>query len=426
MDALLTRTAIKVAVTIVAVVVAPAIARSRLIVVPRHLVNDPEGLAAFRRVVTFVLRLASVVLLTFSLLYQRIVDAHTPAPALIASGALTASRIDPADSTFTISGTINGVPFPIVVDYGSNGTALTEHTFDALHLPHPYANATRKQKIVLRQGVDLVLDSTANAVVQVGDTITLYWGDFEPMLLDSLRIGTSLQPHMYLAGAMSSSIYAIDALIGRDVVSQFDIEFDGPGHTVRFYARPATDSSVHAPPWLPAGLRASDCLRAVVVGPNPIPAIEPSDTASLSAAEKQQLFDGMAAARRIANQIELKFPVTVDGHAIDATFDSGTPEPIINWAEARVLGITPSSPRIRPDSVDKWAWEVSNVVVRLGGQALPSPRVWITDLKFSGDSSYKTKPMIFLGLRQFRDRVLFMSHSTGNVCVNQPANVAKR
>ena len=116
-----------------------------------------------------------------------------------------------------------------------------------------------------------------------------------------------------------------------------------------------------------------------------------------------------------------------DGHPIDATFDSGTPDAIINWAEARVLGLTPESPRVHPDSTDpKWASVARDVVVRLGNDTLSSPRVWITDLKFSGATNHRTTPMMMLGVRQFRDRVLFMSHSSGTVCISQPKSAKVR
>lgn len=341
---------------------------------------------------------------------------------MVVSGTWTGWSRSPGDSGFTISGTINGRAFLLVVDYGSNTTAVTERALDSLRLPRPYANATRVRAIPLRPGVAPALDSTANATVQVADTIKQYWGDFEPTLLDSLRIGTSLQRHVYLPGAMASSIYSFDALIGRDMLSQFDVEFDGPGRAVRLYERSAPDSSARAPRWLPPGVTTGDCIRAALVRPQSVPSPSPSDTAGMSEAEKREELDGMIAARRLLEQIELRFPVVADGHPIDATFDSGTSEAIINWAEARVLGLTPASPRVRPDSADPaWVSVVNDVVLRVGSQTLPSPRVWIVDLKFSGAADYRTKPMMLLGVSQFRDRVLFMSHSTGTVCISQPA-----
>jgi hypothetical protein len=117
-------------------------------------------------------------------------------------------------------------------------------------------------------------------------------------------------------------------------------------------------------------------------------------------------------------QIELKVPTVIDGHSIDASFDSGTSDAIINWAAARAWGFTEKNPRVRPDSAQPaLVSSVSGVVLRVGTQTLSAPVVWIADSKFSAEAEYKTKPMMLLGLRQFRDRVLFLSHSNGSICI---------
>lgn len=68
-----TRTALKLVITIVVVAFAPAIARSRLVLVPRQLANDPASLADLQRRVTFGIRAAAIVVLVFSLIYQHFI-----------------------------------------------------------------------------------------------------------------------------------------------------------------------------------------------------------------------------------------------------------------------------------------------------------------------------------------------------------------
>jgi hypothetical protein len=47
----------------------------------------------------------------------------------------------------------------------------------------------------------------------------------------------------------------------------------------------------------------------------------------------------------------------------------------------------------------------------------------ISDLTFADDADYLAKPMILVGLAHFRDRILFLSYSSGRVCVTQPSAV---
>jgi hypothetical protein len=194
------------------------------------------------------------------------------------------------------------MPFDLPVDYGANGSALTERALALLRLPDPFARATRVEKTLIRPGVKPVLDATANAYTQSGDTITQYWGDFDPLFIDSIRIGMSLQPHVMIPNAFSSTTYSFDALIGRDMISQFDVEFDGPARAVRFYQRYAAPKD-SAPPWLPRGLRAEDCTRAAVVGPRAMPRAEPSDTAGMSDDERRRTLEVIGAAQRMCFRV---------------------------------------------------------------------------------------------------------------------------
>jgi len=46
--------------------------------------------------------------------------------------------------------------------------------------------------------------------------------------------------------------------------------------------------------------------------------------------------------------------------------------------------------------------------------------VLISDLTFGDFTDFRTKPMILVGLRHFRNDVLFLSYSTGKVCLGRP------
>jgi hypothetical protein len=341
------------------------------------------------------------------------------APRVVASGAWIGWDKTTDDSGFTVPGTLNGRPFNFVVDYGANTLLLADQMYDSLGLPHLYANARRVEVIVRKPGIAARVDSTADAVVQHNDTITEYWGDFEPRLVDSLRIGTSLQQHILLTTELSYVSLHVSAGLGRDILSQFDVELDGPGRTIRLYeplAAAYSDTTKRRAPWLPRGLSATDCLPAVVVGPKPVPTLDPSDTAGQSPADQRKTLDLLVAVRRLLEQRELRFPVTLENHPFSATFDSGTRDAIINAAAAKLLGFTSANPRVRADPEDSTLF-VSDADLHVGTRALAAPRLWIADTKFQGEPDYETTPMMLLGLAQFRNRVLFMSHSTGAICI---------
>jgi len=98
----------------------------------------------------------------------------------------------------------------------------------------------------------------------------------------------------------------------------------------------------------------------------------------------------------------------------------------MNWAAARGAGITPTSPTVhsgvsyRSDAAAGLRPYLSGVYVegvslRVAGQLLSPVRILI-----SGGLTDSDEPWINLGLDAFRDRVLFISNSTGVVCVSPP------
>lgn len=342
-------------------------------------------------------------------------------PRLVASGTWVGWGETADDSGFAVPGMLNGRPLSLVVDYGSNALFVTRGMYDSLHLPQPFANATRVKAQAVKPGIAPTLDSTADFVVQRGDSVIEYWGHFERLVVDSLRMGTSLHRQV-LTGQVDYALLRFEGGLGREILSQFDINFDGSARTIRFYERspPISPNSLpRVPRWLPSGIRPADCASVAVVGPKPLPTLEPADTAGLSEAERRKVLNLFIAAQRFAASLELTFPVVIENHAVTATFDSGTRDAIVNSAAAQLLGFTLANPRVRPDPGDSTLF-ASDVDVRVGGHKLASPRVWISDVKFSGAAEYETKPMMILGLTQFRDRVLFMSHNTGTVCIGPP------
>lgn len=378
-----------------------------------------SSLAIKRRLALMINRYCCAVFtIAFALISCRS-DRSSISPPLVASGSWVGWGKTVDDSGYAIQGTLNGRPLAFVVDYGANGFLLSDRMHDSLGIPHSYANASRVQVIIQKPGVVPHIDSTANLVRQNGDSIVEYWGDFEPQILDSLRIGQSLQQHLLLGAELSYASLHLDAGIGRDILSQFDIVFDGPGREVRLYQKTQTtvqDSTAHTPRWLPLGVAAKDCAPVAVSGPKPAPSFSPADTAGLSDTEKQKIPETLIAAQRMLGQIELKFPVVLEGHNFTANFDSGTRDAIMNSAPAKLLGFTSTNPRVQSAPDDSTPF-VRDVDLRVGAHKLASPLVWIADAKFQGEPAYATTPMMLVGVAQFRNRVLFMSHSTGTICI---------
>lgn len=336
---------------------------------------------------------------------------------------------DILDSRFALPVEIHGHMFQFGADHGASTTMVTDLAIAAAGLPHQFATATRADTLVRRAGVDPVRDTSANFVVTHGDSVFEYWGDFVPWVIDSIRIASSLQTRVFLAlESPAAPLRPFDGILGRDMLSQFDLEFNLPQRRLRLYARSATDAK-GSQPWLPAGIRVAECLPANVIRGLGI------DTAGMDSTDRAEI--QVNPGKRVWNQEELLLPLTMNGHRIDGFFDSGSGETLINWAAARALGLDRTSPTVTPvssgslalfsfrapahtDGLDTTNYQAAGITLRLGRRTLPADSVLISDLTFGDFANFRTKPMILVGLRHFRDNVLFLSYSTRKVCVGRP------
>ena len=338
------------------------------------------------------------------------------------------------DRYFTVPVTIHGRVFDFVADHGSNGTVITSSTIDSARLPHQFANATRVDTLVRRSGDEPVRDTSAAINITRGDTTFQYWGDLDPIEIDSLSVGRTSQAHVLIATeAAPNSLGQFGGLVGRDILSQFDLEFNAPAQRIRIYGRPPSDQ-ISRSTWLPADIRAPDCVPAVLLSHAAI------DTTQLDSADMVEIHTDPGA-RRIYEQSELKLPLMVDDKPVDALFDSGMDVSIMNWAQARVLGIDRHDPRLVPmragrmnmfsfqsgrlNADDSLAvvrdaepnYRVGGITMRIGKHELPRDSVVISDLTFADFPGFRSTPLMLVGLRAFKHLVLYMSYSTRRVCI---------
>lgn len=282
------------------------------------------------------------------------------APRLVAEGTLYPG-VD--DTLFGVPVVIRGHTFTFALDHGSNASVVSDGAMDSLHTPRRYAHATRVVTLTRHHpGEVLAVDSTANVIVGDGDAVTEYWGDFPPVVFDSVRVGRSLQRDFHFAGEQPDSAFApFQGLFGRDLMSQFDLEFDVTARKVRLYERvpPSRVARDNLPPWLPSGMNARDCVEAHVI-PSELKVRFDSvmrEAAKEAIAQGTDTSGGAAEARRgviaaIGEQLwngeQMLLPIELNGQTVLAEFDSGIDETTINWPEAAQLGITRTSAGVYP------------------------------------------------------------------------------
>lgn len=338
---------------------------------------------------------------------------------------------DSADLRFVIPVEIHGKVFRMELDHGSTGTLLTDSTIQRIGLPHWYVNAARIDTLIRREGATPTPDSTANITIIRGDSIFEYWGEFAPQVLDSLRFAQTLQDSVLIADEVAAStLHPFEGLVGRDLLSQFDLEFDLPARRVRVYPRsdraPLTMRSAR----LPLGMRASDCFPAEVSRHAGV------DTTQLDSSDMAEL--RTKSAKRVWDAEELKLPLVVNGHHFAGMFDSGSGMTFMNWAAARTLGLKPNSPGVHAVSTGRFNafsyrygrpavladtetnYSVSGLDFRIGDRRLAADSVIISDETFADHPSSKEQALVLVGLRHFRNYVLTLSYSTHSICLRRP------
>jgi hypothetical protein len=258
-----------------------------------------------------------------------------------------------------------------------------------------------------RQGT-LVLDTGAPIGLTLSPAVMTQLGMPVPQanVLDELTIGTTVEHNIpvelggFHLGA-PPGMPPVIGLMGNHMLAHYDVLFDGPARRVRLYKPPTprgggfSDSVSRHLAWFPAEMAPADCMPLVHVG-----------------------------------GVEDRYPgldLRANGHAIVGTFDSGSSTTVMNVAAAKLLDIRQSSPhvhRVPDDSAGTYpgagpqkVWVVTTgVVVTLGTRQLPDGPIYIfqTMNEIYGD---RTKPEFSVGTDLLRDRFLFISYSSGQVCL---------
>ncbi len=377
-------------------------------------------------------------------------------PVLMAQGRfISDTTMGAAQPEYVIDVTTHGRTFSLIVDQGTSQTSFAGSVLDSLDLHH--TAALKVDTLVRHGGVEPVPDTTATTFVVRGDTTFEFWelSDREEVL-DWLTLGASAQRRIAVAELPSdigAGIRPNSGLLGVDVISQFDVEYNAPGGWIRLYAPIRGAHRSNAPPWLPPGLKATDCTPADTVGVAVM--LDPPASAGHgvpTSADTLAVIDSMRHAGIYDQLVALQnfmIPITVNGHALRGIFDSGAYESLMDWRAARLSGLMPTA-NVSGDTsrlgcyrsrdftacyqpkhggrVDDGAiWEHDTTVFRIGRRVLSAPiavyEVWPFqyDWVLTSDA-----PHLNIGISAFRNRVLFLSYSTGMVCVSGPVQPSKK
>ena len=212
--------------------------------------------------------------------------------------------------------------------------------------------------------------------------------------IDTLHLGTATIRHipvespleaeegqMFSVTGLPPGWPPVAALLGVEVQAHFDIVLDGPARRVRLYARDPSAMVGHAPPWLPPGVTAADCLPM----------------------------------HRRAGQYHdmVDMPVTVNGHRTYGHFDSGAKQNYMHMIEAHQLGLTDSAVHLS-GVVDQQRYFWRGLTLQIGRQTIPNQQAVVHVAAPPQADSLQFN----FGLEAFRDRILFISYSTDQLCLS--------
>jgi hypothetical protein len=130
------------------------------------------------------------------------------------------------NSRFGVPVSVHGHTILLMADLGADVSGLTIPAFDSIRVPGMSTRATRVVTLVRGNGRTPVLDSTADYTITIGDTIRQYWGDVDPAVIDSVRIGTMVETKVAIPFEFGDTMRPLDGLIGRDLLASFDLELD--------------------------------------------------------------------------------------------------------------------------------------------------------------------------------------------------------
>jgi hypothetical protein len=327
------------------------------------------------------------------------------------------SDTDMTTARFGVPVVVHGHTLLLMADLGADATALTAPAFDSIRVPRMFANARRVAVLTRAGGIEPARDSTADVTVTLGDSIWQYWGDFPPPVIDTLRVGGVMHTDVAIPLEIASgALRPFDGILGRELLSQYDLEFNFPERMLRLYARYAPVRPGEVPRWLPPQTRSTDCMAApIVAGTMP-------DTVGMDGADKRLLRS--LSMRRIWETPWLRLPLVINGHSVTGLFDSGADETTINSAAARALGLRLDDSATRATIVyGETRHEVSSTSVRLGDHPLLAGKLVVSDSSLAKFPDSENTPWVLLGFQHLLDRTLFLSYSTGMVCVGAAPDV---
>ena len=258
---------------------------------------------------------------------------------------------------------IDGTPIDVIVDTGAESVLVTPETKAALGLPE----APGRLSIV--RGI-------------AGET------EHSNVSIDTLDLGGASVRHLNVPVG-SLPVADVDdvplgGVIGSDVLSRFDVDFDAPGGVLRLY-------------------RSAECAGQGLSGGRPASAIQANRS------ERGRLF----------------LPVRVDGHLLLAVLDTGFSYTTITARAAVRLGITQDALAAdRPAGVTRGVdlndrpnrWH-EFAEIRIGREILRHRPVIISDLPTSDVD-------MLIGMDFVGQRRLFLAYAAATVFVERPQAVA--
>lgn len=252
---------------------------------------------------------------------------------------------------------INDQAIQMMVDTGAQETSVTPGAATVLLLRR---DPQRRTRIVTVAGPEI----TANAIV------------------DKLSIGTinysNLNIPVYQLGQVSEGELTA-GIVGADLVSGFDLELDIPGRTLSFYR--VSDCDSIRPPW--------DGPYDTVVG-------------------------------RVTSRRQFVFPVSLNGHAVTALFDTGSWSELLSREKAESIGI--SEAELAQDATGTGHSGVFHQMefrrhkfdsVTIGAETFHDSLVLVTDFQQGGEVD------MLVGADYMRWRRFFLSYSTATLFIQK-------
>jgi predicted aspartyl protease len=245
-----------------------------------------------------------------------------------------------------VTGQVKGTDTTVLIDTGAERTLLTNGTVKYLMLARSQLSATR--------------------LVGVGGAVT------DADVFADMQLGTaSFGERLAVA-----DIPGIGGLVGGDMLSGYDVEFDLPDHRVRLWRAPGCGAADL--PWQ---------------GPRATVPIE------------------------VTGGKRLRVPVTIDGKPVDALLDSGASVSLVQGDAAQALGVThamlAADPAVTAHGVDGGTVRLFMhrfATLDVGAQRFTAPRIGIDENRLQSTE-------MLLGLDYLRRQKVWVSYRTGQMFV---------